>query len=74
VAFSRSIWILAWPTIGCQRTGCDEDEKQVIDTDRPERVFIDVGGGVHAHLAEMGYGERRTRADTRPMHCKRAVR
>jgi hypothetical protein len=34
--------------------------KQVIDTDRPRRVFIDVGGvgaGVYDRLAEMGYGE-----------------
>jgi hypothetical protein len=33
--------------------------KQVIDTDRPSRLFIDVGGvgaGVHDRLAEMGYG------------------
>ena len=34
--------------------------KQVIDTDRPKRVFVDVGGvgaGVYDRLAEMGYGE-----------------
>jgi hypothetical protein len=34
--------------------------KQVIDADRPRRVFIDVGGvgaGVYDRLAEMGYGE-----------------
>jgi hypothetical protein len=34
--------------------------KQVIDTDKPHRVFIDVGGvgaGVHDRLSEMGYGE-----------------
>jgi hypothetical protein len=34
--------------------------KQVIDTDKPRRVFIDVGGvgaGVYDRLAEMGYGE-----------------
>jgi hypothetical protein len=33
--------------------------KQVIDTDRPARVFIDVGGvgtGVYDRLKEMGYG------------------
>jgi hypothetical protein len=33
--------------------------KQVIDTDKPTRVFIDVGGvgaGVYDRLAEMGYG------------------
>ena len=34
--------------------------KQVIDADKPRRVFIDVGGvgaGVYDRLAEMGYGE-----------------
>ncbi len=34
--------------------------KQVIDKDRPQRVFVDVGGvgaGVHDRLAEMGFGE-----------------
>ncbi|MEM8575532.1 MAG: hypothetical protein AAGF48_12955 [Pseudomonadota bacterium] len=34
--------------------------KKVIDTDRPARVFIDVGGvgaGVYDRLVEMGYGE-----------------
>ena len=33
--------------------------KQVIDTDRPERVFLDVGGvgaGIYDRLNEMGYG------------------
>jgi hypothetical protein len=34
--------------------------KQVIDTDKPARMFIDVGGvgaGVYDRLVEMGYGE-----------------
>jgi hypothetical protein len=34
--------------------------KQVIDKDRPKRVFVDVGGvgaGVYDRLVEMGYGE-----------------
>src|SRR5262249_23203299 len=34
--------------------------KKVIDTDRPRRVFIDIGGvgaGVHDRLVEMGFGE-----------------
>lgn len=34
--------------------------KQVIDSERPERVFIDVGGlgvGIYDRLVEMGYGE-----------------
>lgn len=34
--------------------------KQVLDTEKPERMFIDVGGvgaGVYDRLVEMGYGE-----------------
>ena len=34
--------------------------KQVIDPDKPRRVFLDVGGvgaGIYDRLAEMGYGE-----------------
>lgn len=34
--------------------------KQIIDSDKPKRVFIDVGGpgpGVYDRLVEMGYGE-----------------
>src|ERR1041385_190854 len=33
--------------------------KQVIDRDRPKRVFVDVGGvgaGIYDRLGEMGYG------------------
>jgi hypothetical protein len=34
--------------------------KQVIDKDKPARVFVDVGGvgaGVYDRLVEMGYGK-----------------